>query len=92
MPRKAAIVINAAEGLCGCGCGCGERVASGRRFRQGHDARLRGKLAQAARDGNPVAIQDGESKTTKPAAEWLRLHNWPIPEPKAPKAKATAST
>jgi hypothetical protein len=71
------LVIKTGDGLCGCGCGA--ELAKGRRYRQGHDAKLRGKLAAAARAGQEVAVGTNGSRVTKPAADWLREHGWPVP-------------
>ena len=38
-----------------CGCGCGELVT--RRFKPGHDARLKGEMLRAYRSGDPVDKQ-----------------------------------
>jgi hypothetical protein len=83
MARKAAVVITTTDSTCGCGCGA--ETAKGRRYKQGHDAKLRGILARAARAGQPVRV-NGE---TKPAAEWLEGHGWPAPVRDAPKPRAT---
>lgn len=50
-----------------CGCGCGELVKPGSRFRQGHDARLKGDLLRAARAMKPFAI------TKLRAYGWLKF-------------------
>lgn len=42
-----------------CGCGCTEAVSKGKRFRMGHDARLKGKLIRAGRAGIEVHVFDG---------------------------------
>lgn len=46
------LVIRTGDGFCA--CGCLERVATGRTFRPGHDARLKGALVRAARAGQSV--------------------------------------
>jgi hypothetical protein len=90
MPRRngatnGEVVIEIPEGTCG--DGCGQEVAKGRRYRQGHDAKLRGKLANAARQGQQVAIVRNGTRTTKAAADWLTGHGWPVPPPKEAKHK-----
>jgi hypothetical protein len=50
-----------------CACGCGEIVKPGSRFRQGHDARLKGQLLRDAKRGLPIAI------TKLRAYGWLRF-------------------
>lgn len=58
-----------------CECGCGAAVT--RRFKPGHDQKLRGALVRAAKAGDAKAI----------AA--LREHGWPVPASKqAAEAKA----
>jgi hypothetical protein len=47
-----ALIIRTGAGFCA--CGCLERVAEGRTFRPGHDARLKGKLIRAGRQLRPV--------------------------------------
>lgn len=59
-----------------CGCGCGTLVK--RTFAQGHDMKLRSALGKAYKAGEPGA------------EEALRQHGFPIPAPKAPKAKPDA--
>lgn len=86
MARTKAIVIEVKPGHCRCGCG----TAVARNYAQGHDAKLRGKLAAAAREGTPVAIVADGIKTTKPAAAWLGEHGWPVPAPAQAKPKAGA--
>lgn len=39
-----------------CRCGCGTPTNRGSWFRQGHDARLKGNLQQALRNGRPVLV------------------------------------
>lgn len=81
------LVLTVREGQCLCGCGAD--VAKGRRFRQGHDARLRGMLGRAHTAGVPVTV-NGKRHT---AASQLKAHNFPMPpapKPKAAKPKATA--
>lgn len=74
------LVIDVAEGQCLCGCGAD--ISKGRRFRQGHDARLRGMLGRAFTAKVPVTV-NGKRST---AASQLKAHSFP--EPPAPKAKA----
>lgn len=50
-----------------CTCGCGLPVT--RRFRQGHDTRLRAALRAAHRDGRQVRVRLGDSEVTVPAAQ-----------------------
>ncbi len=44
-----------------CGCGCGQPVAAKRKFRQGHDAKLKSALIRAALDGSTV---EADGRTT----------------------------
>jgi hypothetical protein len=70
-----------------CQEGCGEPVGKGRRFKQGHDARLKSVLYKAIRDEETALEYNGER--TAPAALITKL-GWPQPAPKkARKAKAT---
>lgn len=58
-----------------CKCGCLDSRASGD-FRQGHDARLKGKLNRAhARDQKLLIIENGASSTTTPM-EYAETRNW----------------
>jgi hypothetical protein len=69
--------------------GCGEATAKGRKFKQGHDARLRGMLGRASLAGIPVTV-NGKSTT---ADAQLKAHGFPIPAPRKPrKAAAKKST
>ena len=82
-----ALAIKFGEGQCQEGCG-GE-VAKGRRFLQGHDARLKGQLYAAIRAGETVTVN---GKSTDPAAV-VKSQGWPAPVAKAPrKARAKKST
>jgi hypothetical protein len=74
------LVLTVREGQCACGCGAD--VAKGRKYRQGHDARLRGMLGRAFLAGVPVTL-NGKRGT---AAAQLKAHGFP--EPPKPKAKA----
>jgi hypothetical protein len=66
--------MNSTENLCL--CGCGEPVA--RRFKQGHDQRLKGQLQRQARTGTP-----GEKRSAK--AQMRKLGWERYLEPKAAK-------
>lgn len=55
-----------------CGCGCGADVRPGSTFRQGHDARLKGKLQRAHRAGIEVRVITPEGTTNSSAAEVAR--------------------
>lgn len=62
-----------------CACGCGEQVA--RRFRQGHDARLRGVLLTAHRTDAAVQVVQGGERRVLSALQVARLldhdtHSW----------------
>jgi hypothetical protein len=82
----APLVIDRAAGTCL--CGCGEQTAPKRRYRQGHDARLRGLLGRAHTAGAPVLV-NGKRRT---ARALLVAGGFPMPPaPKARKAKATAA-
>lgn len=84
MMASETLTIRFAEGQCE--EGCGEETAKGRRFKQGHDARLRSKLYGAARSDSPVVVNG--NKTTAAAA--IEAHGWPQPAERKPrKAKAT---
>lgn len=77
MARRKAIEIVVADGTCG--CGCGEQVAKHRTYRQGHDARLRGILGRAHREGIPVrTVINGTRETTTGLAQ-LKARGWPVP-------------
>lgn len=79
------LVIVVEEGACGCGCGTPVK----RTYAQGHDARLRGMLVKAYRADQKVSVTNPDGKTKVHTAEaLLKEHNFPIPEKKAPKAKA----
>jgi len=41
-----------------CECGCGAVARAGRRFLQGHDAKLKSRLRKAAKDGDSAAIKE----------------------------------
>jgi hypothetical protein len=64
------VTVVLAPGLCA--CGCGEQVA--RRFRPGHDARLKGQLVRAARSATRVKVvpESGRPKSL-PAVEAAAL-------------------
>jgi hypothetical protein len=83
-----ATTIKVPEGTCA--DGCGQEVSKGRRFRQGHDARLRGILGKAYKAGETVSY-NGKSSTAEAA---LKQHGFPIPPPAKPrkprKTKTTA--
>ncbi len=83
------LTIKQGEGLCDCGCG----TAVPRRFAQGHDAKLRGMLNKAFREGQAVKVV-GYGKTLSYTAEKLLTeHGFPIPRPKAPrKPRSKAAT
>lgn len=51
------LILRVNEGQCF--CGCGESVNKGKKFRMGHDARLKGKLIRAGRAGAEVTVLDG---------------------------------
>lgn len=61
--------------------GCGEDVAKGRKFKQGHDARLRSVLYKAKRAGEDVSING--KKMTADAA----IKHFGFPEPAEKKAR-----
>lgn len=75
-----------------CGCGCGKPVAPGRRYVQGHDAKHKSALLNAA-------TGDDKREATRARAEIARLgwgHHLAIREAmiakrNAPKAKPTAA-
>jgi hypothetical protein len=70
-----------------CQEGCGEATAKGRRFLQGHDARLKSKLYAAVRADESVKVN---GKTVKPS-DVITGYGWPQPAPKrARKAKPKA--
>ena len=74
-----------------CQEGCGEAVAKGRRFLQGHDARLKSKLYAAVRADESVKVN---GKSVSPASV-ITGYGWPQPAPKRarkakPKAEKTA--
>lgn len=71
--------------------GCGEEVNKGRKFKQGHDARLRSVLYKAQRAGEDVSVNG--KKMTADAA--IALFDFPAPavkkaKPKKEKAEAAA--
>lgn len=79
------IVIAAKDGTCG--DGCGQETNKGRRFKQGHDARLRSILVKAFHTGTPVAVNG----TTHSAEALLKEHGFPIPSAKVAKAPKPAT-
>jgi len=80
----ATVSIKVAEGTCGDGCGA--EVSKGRRFRQGHDARLRGILGKAYKAGDTVNF-NGKTSTAEAA---LKEHGFPIPPATKPRKPRTA--
>lgn len=64
--------------------GCGEEVNKGRKFKQGHDARLRSVLYKAQRAGEDVSV-NGKKMSADAAIE---LFEFPAPAPKKPRKKA----
>ncbi len=67
------VLLKIAEGECACGCGETLKHA-GRRFRQGHDARLRGILTRAHLTGNPVTLVGGDEAQTTTAVALAAEH------------------
>ncbi len=63
--RNPRTVINNIDGKCT--CNCGEKVT--RKFKQGHDQRLRGQLLAAHRAGTNVQIVDREGRRTVTAMQ-----------------------
>ena len=78
MARRKAIEIVVPDGTCG--DGCGEPVAKGRRFRQGHDAKLKSVLLRAHRAGDPIRVVADGQRTTSTAKALLEERGWPSPE------------
>ena len=72
-----AVEITVPEGTCQ--DGCGQAVNKGRRFRQGHDARLRGILGRAYRGGEEVAFVMNGTRKASSAEAALKQHGFPIP-------------
>jgi hypothetical protein len=77
------LTIKVAEGTCADGCGA--EVTKGRRFRQGHDASLRGALGRAYKAGIDV-VYNGKRSSAEAA---LKEHGFPIPPATKTKAKTT---
>lgn len=68
------IFLNIEAGMCG--CGCEQAVAAGREFRQGHDARLKGKLIRAYLTGNSVHIVGGGMMMSADAMTLAERRGW----------------
>lgn len=62
-----------------CVCGCGEpiNVKRKRRFRPGHDGRVKGWIAKAGKAGQLVAIYDSGAEIICTANEALAHFGWP---------------
>jgi hypothetical protein len=59
-----------------CTCGCGMTVNKGRKFRQGHDAKLKGALIEAHLAGVEVTIDYGGSAVTTDALSAAAAYGW----------------
>jgi hypothetical protein len=66
-----------------CNEGCGEEVNKGRRFKQGHDARLRSVLYKAQRAGDQVNVNGKKMSADEAIAQF----EFPPPAEKKPRAK-----
>lgn len=71
-----------------CQDGCGAETAKGRRFKQGHDARLKSQLFKAIRSGDGALKVNGKATTAEAV---LKANGWPQPAPKKAKPKRPAS-
>lgn len=78
-----------------CGCGCRSQISGKRQFRQGHDARFKGILQRAHRNGCEVAIVDGGGIVSGPASTVAKNLGWekfmtaaPARKPRKAAAKA----
>ena len=67
------VLLKVAEGECACGCGETLKHA-GRKFRQGHDARLRGILTRAHLTRQPVTLVLGDEAQTTTALALAAEH------------------
>ena len=80
------IAIKFAEGQCQ--EGCGKQTAKGRRFVQGHDARLKSVLYDAVRSDKSLTVN---GKAVKPS-EHISSYGWPQPAERKPRKRAAAKS
>lgn len=71
-----------------CQEGCGKQTAKGRRFVQGHDARLKSVLYTAVREDKSVTVN---GKTAK-ASDVIASYGWPQPAERKPRKRTSAKS
>jgi hypothetical protein len=71
-----------------CQEGCGKQTAKGRRFVQGHDARLRSVLYGAVREDKSLTVN---GKSVKPS-DHITSYGWPQPAERKPRKRAAAKS